>query len=83
MSNDDRDGSGNQHLHRVYETRYRSSKYFLNDQLRCSEAVQDFQTVKNVLGSTSLFNVRRAFRFSMETVAVPIPVENSNQQQRK
>lgn len=62
-------------LHTVYERRYRTSKYFLEDQLRCSEAVRDFRTVKSTLGSTSQFNVRQAFRFASEPVPVYVAVE--------
>jgi hypothetical protein len=68
------EGSG---IHTVYERRYRTSKYFLEDQLRCSEAVQDFRTVKSVLSNTSLFTVRQAFRFASEPVPAlaNVPVE--------
>jgi hypothetical protein len=70
MSDAHQHDSDQQQIHRVYETRYRTSKYFLNQQLRCSEAVQDFRTVKSMMEATAFFNVRRAFRFAMEAVPV-------------
>lgn len=55
---------------KVIDTRYQTSRYFLQNQLRTSEAVQDFKTVKNLMDATAYFNVRRTFRFAMETVPV-------------
>ncbi len=52
------------------DKRYRTSKYFLEDQLRCSEAAADFRSVKNLLEKTQSFNVRGAFRFQLEAVPV-------------
>lgn len=52
------------------DRRYRTSHYFLADQLRCSEAAADFRSVKNLLNNTPSFSTRGAFRF--QTQAVPI-----------
>ena len=69
MAMDDRDCRANS-VHTVYERRYRTTKYFLEDQLRCSEAVQDFRTVKNLLDKTPQFNLRQTFQFA--TQAIPV-----------
>ncbi len=55
---------------RVIETRYQTTRYFLQNQLRTSEAVEDFRTVKSLMDATAYFNVRRSFKFAMETVPV-------------
>lgn len=52
------------------DRRYRSSKYFLQDQLRCSEAAADFRSVKALAAQVSAFNIHQAFQF--QTQAVPI-----------
>ncbi|MBX2860928.1 MAG: hypothetical protein KTR14_06820 [Vampirovibrio sp.] len=50
---------------RMYDRRYRSSKFFLEDQLRCSEAVNDFKTVKNFMQRTPQFGIKPAFQFAL------------------
>jgi hypothetical protein len=70
-----RDHQNADHHQKVIETRYQTSRYFLQNQLRTSDAVQDFKTVKNLMDATAYFNVRRTFKFAMETV----PVQSQNQ----
>jgi hypothetical protein len=55
------------------DQRYRNSKYFLEDQLRCSEAAADFRSVKELVGRAPSFCIRSTFRF--QTQAVPVRVE--------
>ncbi|WP_373532334.1 hypothetical protein [Vampirovibrio sp.] len=50
------------------DKRYRSSHYFLQDQLRCSEAAADFRSVKELITSAASFNLKQAFQFQ----AIPI-----------
>ncbi len=50
--------------------RYRNSKYFLRDQLRCSDAVSDFQSVKTLIRHTQAFSGQGALRFQ----AQPVPI---------
>jgi hypothetical protein len=69
-----RDHQNADHHQKVIETRYQTSRYFLQNQLRTSDAVQDFKTVKNLMDATAYFNVRRTFKFAMETV----PVQSQN-----
>jgi hypothetical protein len=52
------------------DRRYRTNRYFLQDQLRCSEAISDFRSVKQLLSSTPAFSGASAFRFRPEPVAV-------------
>ena len=52
------------------DRRFRSTNYFLEDQLRCSEAVADFRSIKNLMASATDFTVRTAFRFQCEPVWV-------------
>lgn len=52
------------------DRRYRTSRYFLQDQLRCSEAVADFRSVKQLVASAQSFSPTTAFRFQPEAVAV-------------
>jgi hypothetical protein len=50
------------------DRRYRSSKYFLEDQLRYSEAVADFRSVKEFLSNTSAFTGKSAFQWQTAPV---------------
>jgi hypothetical protein len=52
------------------DKRFRTSKYFLDDQLKCSDALSDFRSVKNLVNKTQAFNVRGAFQFQTQTVPV-------------
>ncbi len=52
------------------DRRYRTSKYFLEDQLRCSEAAADFRSIRELVASTPSFSVRQSFQF--QTQAVPV-----------
>ena len=54
--------------YRPCDSRYRGSKYFLEDQLKCSSAVADFNAVKSALSNIPAFNVKQAF------APVPVPV---------
>ena len=51
------------------DQRYRTSQYFLEDQLRCSDAAEDFRSVKNLVGKAQSFNLRNAFRFQNTAAA--------------
>lgn len=47
------------------DRRYRESQYFLADQLRYAESVQDFQSVRQAIRRSGEFSVgQRAFQFS-------------------
>ncbi|MBY0403797.1 MAG: hypothetical protein K2X66_07845 [Cyanobacteria bacterium] len=70
--------SDRQDLHRVYDTGYQTKKHYLENQLKCSEAVQDFKSVKNLLSGSSYFNVRRVFKFALEPI--PVTVQESRNQ---
>jgi hypothetical protein len=58
--------------HVAIEKRYRSSRYFLEDQLRHSDAVEDFRTVKQLLASVQSFGLNQLFRFAAEPVVVTV-----------
>lgn len=55
------------------DRRYRTSNYFLQDQLRCSEAAADFRSVRDLVSKAAGFNPQQAFPFQ----PVPIPIQNS------
>lgn len=57
------------------DKRYRTSKYFLEDQLRCSEAAADFRSVKNLVSNAASFSLHQAFQFQ----AQPVPVRVNTQ----
>ncbi len=52
----------------VTTKRYRTSKYFLKDQLRCSEAIHDFQSVRSLVNELPQFSLRSKFEF----IALPV-----------
>ena len=52
------------------DKRYRTSKYFLEDQLRCSEAAADFRSVKELVSNTPSFSFGSAFKFQPQAVPV-------------
>ncbi len=54
----------------VTARRYRTSKYFLKDQLRCSEAVHDFRSVKAMVSSLPQFSLRSRFQFAAQAVEI-------------
>lgn len=54
--------------YRPCDSRFRTSKYFLDDQLKCSDALADFNAVKSALAKIPAFNVKLAF------APVPVPV---------
>ena len=56
------------------DKRYRTSKYFLEDQLRFSDAVADFRSVRELLSKATDFAISNPFQF--QTEAIPIPVES-------
>jgi hypothetical protein len=58
------------------DRRYRTSRYFLEDQLRCSDAVSDFRSIKDMVSRTQAFNVRGSFRFQQQVVPVHIEVKS-------
>jgi hypothetical protein len=52
------------------DRRYRESQYFLMDQLRYAEAVQEFRSVKQAILRSVEFNVgRRVFQFANVTIS--------------
>jgi hypothetical protein len=57
------------------DQRYRNSKYFLEDQLRCSETVADFKSVKDLVNRAPSFCLNNTFQFQPQAVAVPVQVE--------
>jgi hypothetical protein len=59
--------------------RYRTSKYFLEDQLRCSEAASDFRSVREFFSKASSFGLNTPFQFQ----AVPVRVEELPEQKQK
>lgn len=51
-------------VHYKVDKRYRASDYFLEDQLRYSEAVDEFRTIKEALTHASQFSLSKwAFGF--------------------
>jgi len=54
--------------YRPCDNRYRTSKYFLDDQLKCSSAVSDFNAVKSALSKVPAFTAKFGF------IPVPVPV---------
>lgn len=52
------------------DRRYRTNQYFLEDQLRCSEAISDFRSVREFISKTQAFNFKRAFQFQTQPVFV-------------
>ncbi len=55
------------------DQRYRTSHYFLADQLRCSEAVSDFRSVKELMSKAAQLNPLSAFQKHFE--ALPVRIE--------
>jgi hypothetical protein len=49
--------------YRPCDSRYRSSKYFMQDQLKCSQAADDFRSVKNLLSGLANFQNQLAFQY--------------------
>lgn len=51
-------------VHYKVDKRYRESEYFLEDQLRYAESVQEFRSIRDTILGTSAFNLGKlAFRF--------------------
>ena len=51
-------------VHYKVDKRYRESDYFLEDQLRYAESVQEFRSIRDALMSVSAFNLGKlVFRF--------------------
>ncbi|HEY9746043.1 MAG TPA: hypothetical protein V6C99_07480 [Oculatellaceae cyanobacterium] len=50
------------------DRRYRNSKYFLEDQLRYSEAVADFRSIKEFLSNSAAFTGACAFQWQTAPV---------------
>jgi hypothetical protein len=59
--------------------RYRTSTYFLEDQLRCSEAASDFRSVREFFSKASSFGLHTPFQFQ----AVPVRVDELPEQQQR
>jgi hypothetical protein len=58
---------------KVVDWRYRSSGYFLEDQLRQSEAAQDFRSVKRLLSTLVRLSLRTSYEFTPVLVQVDVP----------
>jgi hypothetical protein len=55
--------------HMKVDRRYRESNYFLADQLRYSEDVQDFRSVKQSIARSPFFNLQhQVFQFAKISV---------------
>ena len=54
--------------YRPCDTRYRDTAYFLEDQLRCSEAIEDFRAVRSFIEDV------RAQHLSPKLKPAPAPV---------
>lgn len=54
--------------------RYRTSKYFLLDQLRCSDAAADFRHIRTLIEQAAGLRGRQALQFQPQ--AVPIRIDN-------
>ena len=67
----ERSGDHSDSIYQPCERRFRTSSYFLEDQLRCSEALEDFRSVRNLLHSLTDFQPKEAFQFQ----AVQLQVE--------
>lgn len=51
-------------VHMKVDKRYRESDYFLEDQLRYAEAVQEFRSIRESVLGTTAFNLGKlAFKF--------------------
>ena len=53
--------------YRPCDTRYRTSKHFLDDQLQCSEAVADFRLLKEIC-------TRFSIPLTLSPVLIPVKV---------
>lgn len=53
------------------EKRFRTTQYFQDDQLRCSEVAEEFRSVKNLISQARAFDPLRVFQF--QTVSVDSP----------
>lgn len=54
----------NPDVHYKVDKRYRESEYFLEDQLRYAESVQEFRSIRDTILGASAFNLGKlAFRF--------------------
>ncbi|MGE0199427.1 MAG: hypothetical protein AB7P76_00510 [Candidatus Melainabacteria bacterium] len=53
------------------DTRYRNSRYFLEDQLKCSDAVADFKAMKELIDQLGMLRLTRALGFKPAPVLVP------------
>ncbi|MBY0450903.1 MAG: hypothetical protein K2X01_09800 [Cyanobacteria bacterium] len=78
MSNSQDSHLADPHLYEHPSTlsrRYRGSSYFLQDQLRCSEAVQEFRSIRHFIKHLAVPELRDTFRFQAPQ-AVPIRVSD-------
>ena len=65
-------GSDEHNSNEIYqpcERRFRTSAYFLQDQMRCSEAVEDFRSIRNLIQRVADFQPKTAFQF--QSIIVP------------
>lgn len=61
--NEQRSQTDMSHQYQPCESRFRSSKYFQDDQLRFSEAADDLRSIKNLINSARAFQGKMAFQF--------------------
>lgn len=52
----------------VTARRYRNSDYFRDDMLKCSDVVEEFQSVKNLVNNLQAFSLQSKFAFVTESV---------------
>jgi hypothetical protein len=76
QTNQQSSGTDSEALMLPCDQRYRTSKYFLEDQLRCSEAASDFRSVRALFSKTSSINTSEIFQFQAQPVPVPIHVDS-------
>jgi len=52
----------------VTARRYRTSEYFRDDMLKCSDVATEFQSVKTLVNGLQAFSLQSKFVFATETV---------------
>lgn len=64
------------------ERRYRTHTYFLADQLRCSDALEDFRSVKALAEQLQVFSLTQVFQFQRKLVRAEVPIESDMPRRR-
>ena len=71
-SNEGQQDNKMSHTYRVVETRYRTNNYFLANQLRYSEAVNDFRSVRSSVDSLPQMSLINRLQFALEPLSSQI-----------